>query len=124
MSKHKCTPELIRKAVELKKKGALDKDIAACVGVNPCTFSRWLNGPKTENQRQLAQELKKAEGEYYSALEQIIFRAGLEGSWQAAAWILERKRPEVYAKRTGFIDADGKEAAPTVILGVEPKVMK
>lgn len=121
MSKPKCTSEVIERAKRLKKMGAMDKDIAAACGVAAETFSRWLNHPKSEKQRQLSQDLKKLEAEYYAQLEGIIMRSALDRDWKAAAWLLERKRPGQYARRTGFVDADGKDAAPSVVLGVEPR---
>lgn len=94
--KEKCTAEVIDRAVRLKKAGALDKDIAASCGVTPSTFSIWINSPKSENQQKLSQAIKKAEADYYAALEAIVLRAAREQTWQAAAWLLERKRPSDY----------------------------
>lgn len=121
MPRAKCTSEVIERAVNLKKMGALDKDIAAACGVLPQTFSTWINHPKSKNQAELSEALKKCEAEYYAQLEGIIMRAALSKDWKAAAWLLERKRPAQYAKRTGFVDADGAPKAPTLVLGVEPK---
>lgn len=120
MSKPKCTSEVIERAKRLKKMGAMDKDIAAACGVAPQTFSTWLNHPKSDKQRELGEALKKLEAEYYAQLEGIIMRSALDHDWKAAAWLLERKRPGQYAKRTGFVDADGA-AVPKVVLGVEPR---
>lgn len=121
VSKPKCTSEVIERAVRLKSHGALDKDIAAACGVAAQTFSTWVNHPKSKRQAELAEALKRCEAEYYAQLEGIILRAAEETDWKAAAWLLERKRPAQYAKRTGFVDADGAPKAPTLVLGVEPK---
>ena len=122
MTRPRCTQEAIARAVRLKKSGALDKDIAAAIGVRADTFSTWLNHPKSENQAQLSQELKKAEAEYYAALEGVIAKAARDRDWKAAAWLLERKRPERYARRTYQAERPAGEAsdAPTIVLGVEP----
>ena len=99
MAKPKCTAELIRNAVRLKKGGANHKDIAAAVGVSEFQFSRWINNPKTATQEQLAQEMKKAEADYKNALLAIIAKEAKERDWKAAAWLLERKYPEEYSRR-------------------------
>lgn len=123
MPKPRLTKEDVAKAAEMKRSGCLDKDIAAYIGVRPETFSRWINNPKSENQNQLAQALKRVETEYKANLLKIIYNAGVGGTWQAAAWLLERKYPHEYA-RQDRIKADAKvEQAPCVLLGVEPKAI-
>lgn len=87
-------------ATRLKRTGAMDKDIATAIGVRPETFCRWVNNPKSDMQRQLGQELKKCEANYKSALLSKIAKAADRGQWQAAAWILERKYPEEFSRRT------------------------
>lgn len=97
MSREKLTKEGVKEAVKLTKMGLLDKDIAAYFDVTPATFSRWVNHPKTDNQRQLCQALKKAEVERKGALLGRILKASDE-TWQAAAWLLERRYPAEFAK--------------------------
>jgi transposase len=104
MGKPKCTNDAIEAAIKLKKGGANDKDIAAALGVTAETFCRWKNDPKTDKQQQLSQGLKKAEADYKNALVGIILRDASQRDWKAAAWLLERKYPEEYA-RTDRIQA-------------------
>lgn len=99
MAKTKLSRELLKRAVNLKKGGANHKDIAAAIGVTESTFSRWINNPKSDLQRQLAQELKKAEADYKNALLAVIAKASRERDWKAAAWLLERKYPAEYARQ-------------------------
>lgn len=98
MAKDKCTKQAISEARRLKRSGANDCDIAAFLGVHPSTYSHWLNHPRTENQRQLCQALKRDEAEYKGALLTIIAKAARERDWKAAAWLLERKYPDEYAR--------------------------
>lgn len=100
------------RALKLKRMGASNKDIAAAIGVHPSTFSTWVNHPKTDNQRKLSKGLKKSEADYKNSVLALILKAAQEGSWQAAAWILERKYPEEYARRDGRPKGgqDGPEA--------------
>lgn len=97
--KQKLDKDGIRRAVQLKKGGAANKDIAAALCVAEQTFSTWINHPKTDNQRELAEELKKAEAEYKNALLAIIAKAAETRDWKAAAFLLERKYPAEYARQ-------------------------
>ena len=56
------------------------------------------NPPRTENQRELSEQLKKAEADYDNALLGIIAKAAQERDWKAAAWLMERRYPELYAR--------------------------
>ena len=107
-AKPKLTKETLARAVQLKKGGANNKDIAAAIGVAEATFSRWVNDPKSDLQRQLGQELKKAEADYKNALLAVIAKASRERDWKAAAWLLERKYPQEYA-RTDRVQAEVKQ---------------
>lgn len=99
----------------MKKRGAADKDIAARISVHPGTLSRWINHPSTENQRELGEALKKCEADYKASLLTIIYNAGVNGSWQAAAWILERKYPDEYARRERSTVEAKVEQVPQVV---------
>ena len=96
--RNKCTAELVQKAVKLKKGGAPNKSIAMALGITEGTFYRWVSTPKTDSQRELSEQLKKAEADYDNALLGIIAKAAQERDWKAAAWLLERKHPEQYAR--------------------------
>ena len=66
--REKLTKEGIEDALRLCRVGMTDKDIAAYLGVAPETYSRWINHPRTDNQRQLCQAMKKGEVERKAAL--------------------------------------------------------
>lgn len=95
--KEKLTDEGIKTAIRLCRAGLPDCQIAAALGVRAETFSIWRNHPKTDNQIHLSKAMKKADAEREAALVTRIMRAS-EKTWQAAAWLLERKYPERYAK--------------------------
>lgn len=113
MPRPKLTKKGIQDAQTLKASGCLDKDIAAYLGVRADTFSKWINHPKSDNQRQLAQALKKAEAERKAVLLNRIQKASEDKkTWQAAAWLLERQYPDEFAQRQR-VQAEAKvEAAP------------
>ena len=95
--KEKLTKDGIKTALRLCRAGLPDCQIAAVLGVSKETYSRWINHPKTDNQNQLRQKLKKADAEREAALVTRIMRAS-DDTWQAAAWLLERRYPDRYAK--------------------------
>lgn len=95
--KEKLTKDGIKTALRLCRAGLPDCQIAAVLGVSKETYSRWINHPKTDNQNQLRQQLKKADAEREEALVTRIMRAS-DDTWQAAAWLLERRYPDRYAK--------------------------
>lgn len=95
--KEKLTKDGIKTALRLCRAGLPDCQIAAALGVRAETFSIWRNHPKTENQTQLSKAMKKADAEREAALVTRIMRAS-DDTWQAAAWLLERRYPDRYAK--------------------------
>jgi len=101
--RNKCTAETVARAVTLKQGGAINKDIAFAIGVSESTFYRWISTPKTDRQRELSEELKKAEADYKNALLGIIASNAQKKDWKAAAWLLERKYPQEYGRR--YLDA-------------------
>ena len=103
-AKEKCTKEAIERAVDLKKGGAHNKDIAAALGIHQSTFYEWLSNPKSAKQKEFSERIKKAEADYKNALLVTIEKASRERDWKAAAWLLERKYPDEYA-RTDRIQA-------------------
>lgn len=109
----KCTKEAIKTAVKLKKSGVNNKDIALALCINERTLYKWLNEPKTELQRQLGQELKKTETDYKKSLQDIIYTAASERDWKAAAWLLERKYPQEFAKTVRLPSIDEVDTEDT-----------
>lgn len=95
--KEKLTRDGIQTALRLCRCGLPDCQVAAALGVTPQTFSTWRNHPRTPNQAELSEAMKKADAEREAALVARIMRAS-DDTWQAAAWLLERKYPERYAR--------------------------
>ena len=96
--KPKCTDKLIEEAVRLKKNGMNNKDMAAMLGIGETTFYRWLLDDGNEQHRKFRESLENAEAEFFAALRSKVM-AHTDDSWQAAAWMLERLRPDEYGRR-------------------------
>lgn len=126
MSKEKLHKEDIPVCVKMKKRGLNDKDIAAYLGVSAKTFSLWRNHPTTENQRNLSNALKKAEADAKAAMLTAIQKAAVEPkTWQAAAWWLERKYPEEFARPEVQLQREAmRESTDQLIKGFEGVVVK
>lgn len=114
MARTKLTKELVARAVQLKKGGANNKDIASALGVCEQTFYRWLSDPKNATQREFCEELKKAEADYKNALLAVIAKASKERDWKAAAWLLERKYPAEYSRQDRITAQVEQTTAATV----------
>lgn len=122
--REKLTKEGIEDAIRLCRAGMTDRDIAAYLGVAPQTFSRWINHPSTENQRELCEAMKKGEVERKAALVMRVMEAS-DKSWQAAAWLLERKYPQEYAKAQRVMDTTDTavlKAAKELVLSVPSSI--
>lgn len=126
MAKEKLHKEDIPVCVKMKKRGLNDKDIAAYLGVRRETFSQWVNHPRTENQTNLSNALKKAEADAKAAMLTAIQKAAMEPkTWQAAAWWLERKYPEEFARPEVQLQREAvRESAEQLISGFESVVVK
>lgn len=101
-AKGKLTRELIEEAAALIREGNYQVHVAQALGISEATWYRWLQeGEKAQSglKREFYEAIKKAEGEAIAERVAIIRRAALDGNWQAAAWWLERKFPELYGKR-------------------------
>ena len=94
--KSKISPELIALIVEHLKEGNYDVVAAQAAGITRQTFYRWIRQGKEEKEGIFfdfyqAVEEAKAAGE--TELLHTIRKASGR-SWTAAAWILERSRPQ------------------------------
>lgn len=122
--KERLTRDGIEAAVELCRHGILDKDIAAYLGVSPQTYSTWINHPRTKNQLELAEALKRAEVERKAELVKRIESASGD-NWTAAAWLLERKYPQEFAKAARIMDTTDTavlKAAKELVLSVPSSI--
>jgi transposase-like protein len=115
----KLTPDLKERIVGAIRSGAYNETAAAFAGIAESTFYAWLANAQKDREAnpeqgtdftefQEAVEKAQAEAELDKLL--IIGKAargqptaegvpGTPGSWQAAAWMLERKHPDRYGRR-------------------------
>jgi hypothetical protein len=135
-------PELQDKIVELIRLGNYASDAAGACGISKGTFFNWCARGKDEAERRrllpdaklLPNEVKYLE--FLDAVEKardeatvrnvsIIQRAGHDGTWQAAAWWLERTRQNTYGRkeRLEVTGQDGEAMKISVDMGeLEEKI--
>ena len=83
--------------------GNSNKDAAALVGITETTFYEWVKKPE------FSKSIKKAELRCKARNIAIIQKAA-STTWQAAAWWLERKYANEYARIEKSLTADITEA--------------
>ena len=86
--------------VKCLKDGNTRNDSALYAGISHTTFYNWLERGRQGEEPFLAflEAVEKAEAEAMIANVAIIQRAAND-TWQAAAWWLERKRPDDWGRR-------------------------
>lgn len=94
--------------------GMTNKDACTVAGIATSTFYGWINNPSNELEKELADRVERARVVRKMQLLQTIFDAAENGCWQAAAWYLERRYPEEFAKPDRYHDQGITEAVEAV----------
>lgn len=79
---------------------------AAFAEISRMTFYRWLESDAT-----FRDSVEKAEADAEVRFASHVARAATNGTWQAAAWWLERRRPADFALRSR-VEMTGKDGGP------------
>lgn len=87
----KFTIERRKRILEALRQGNTRKVAVALAAINYDTFCEWLR-----QYPEFSEQIKNAEAEAELASVKIIRKAAIT-TWQAAAWWLERRRPEEWA---------------------------
>jgi len=111
----KYTEETIEGICKELREGATQLDAAIVNGICKDTFYDWM-----KNKPDFSDRIKNALADFKSELLTTIKKASPK-SWQAAAWILERRFRQDYALRTELTGKDGEklEIPTPVILNVK-----
>jgi hypothetical protein len=91
--KTKLTPDLQAKFCQGIKLGMTYRLACGYVGIRESTFYRWLQEAEQghDRQKEFKEAVKASEAEGAAHSLAVINKAGKEGSWQASAWLLERR---------------------------------
>ncbi len=100
----KLTEEVHDRIVGALLLGLYQDQAARYGGINPGTFYRWIDRGASELKkdaiyREFREAVQKARAEAEARRIAVIHQAAEDGTWQAAAWWLERSFPERWGRR-------------------------
>lgn len=101
MPPSKFTEDTCNKIIEALEKGDSIDGACGYAGITKPTFYNWYNEGATKKsgkKRQFHDRVDKAKSTATDTYENVIYNAAMKGTWQAAAWWLERRRPDLYNK--------------------------
>ena len=101
----KYTPERSKRLLDAIRMGATYELACNYAGISPDTFDRWRKA-----HADFAEQVKEAEGAAAVGWLAKIEKAANDGEWQAAAWKLERRYPQMYGRRVQ--EMQGKDGGP------------
>ncbi len=123
MAKNKLTPEITKQFCDAIASGLTYTDACNLVGLSRNTFHEWIardegtdpDRPATAPYANFANSIKRARAKRDQRYVAVIEKAAESGTWQAAAWFLERTNRSAYG-RNESVEITGKDggAAPQV----------
>jgi len=117
----KLTPMVQDRILQALRAGAYRGTACAFAGISKTAFGNWIlwgeEGRKPY--ADFAQAVAKAEADFIVASTTSI-RLASKTQWQAAAWLLERKYPEMYGQRQRMPLLPEGETAPVPFVMVVP----
>lgn len=90
----KYTPQTIKRITDAIRMGATYELACGYAGISFETFCQWR-----DKKPEFLEVIKEAEGAAAVGWLAKIEKAASEGEWQAAAWKLERRYPEMYGRK-------------------------
>ncbi len=118
MAKTKLTRQRQEIILETIREGASDKAAAARAGIDRTTLYNWLERGKQGEEpfSTFSTTLEKAKADREAKFVGFIRQAAEDGTWQAAAWYLERTDPEHYGRKERHqLEHSGRGGGPQVI---------
>lgn len=109
------TPERVQRIVNAIRMGATYKLACKYGGIVESTFYRW----KLER-KEFSDAVQEAEGAAAVGWLAKIEQAANDGTWQAAAWKLERRYPSDYGRTS--VEVSGRDGGPLQIEVADPRV--
>ena len=97
----KYCPEIVKEIADNIRNGRLQKDAAILANITEETFYQWMK------KAEFSESIKKAQSEFKKQLEIRIQKAA-GTTWQAAAWMLERRFKDDYSTRQENTGKDGE----------------
>jgi transposase-like protein len=114
----KLTPEVQDRIVAALRAGNYQETAAVYGGISAPTFYRWMEQGADSESEEIYQEFREAVEKAKADAEvrdvALIDKAAHNGSWQAAAWKLERKFPNKWG-RVNRTEISGPDGAPVKV---------
>jgi len=116
----KLTEERVTAILDALRLGVTQENAARYAGIHPSTYYRWLEEGGSDNAapefREFKVSVEKARAEAEVRNVAIIADAAKRGTWQAAAWFLERSMPKDWSatRKTELTGADGGPVSVSV----------
>lgn len=109
----KLTPEVHKRIVDMVRAGNYPEIAAQAAGINSATYYRWMQKAEdgTSPYCEFREAVKEAQAAAESHAVTTIRKAAMDGTWQAAAWYLERSKPERWRRREN-VEVTGKDGGP------------
>lgn len=104
-AREKYTPERVERIISAIRMGATQRLAASYAGVTEDTIIAWR-----KRHPDFLDAFKVAEGEASVGWLKVIENAANEGTWQAAAWKLERRYPDEYGRQS--VSVTGANGGP------------
>lgn len=110
----KLTPEVQQRICDAIVIGATYEHAAAYGGISYDTFNEW-----NKTKPQFSEEVKAAEARAVVGWLAKIEKAASEGTWQAAAWKLERRYPDLYGRTVQQVEAKVSTTLDATVVHLE-----
>ena len=112
----KLTPEVQDKIVNALRAGNYQETAAKYAGISDKTFYEWMRRGESDDPKEaifveFRQAVEKAKSDAEVRDVALIDKAASDGTWQAAAWKLERKYPHRWG-RVNRTEISGPEGQP------------
>lgn len=114
----KLTPAVQERIIQALQAGNYVETAARYAGVAPTTFYRWMEQGEQDGANPLYREFRdavesaRAQAEVRSIA--LIQQAAQNGTWQAAAWFLERSHPHRWG-RFQRTEVSGRDGGPVEV---------
>jgi hypothetical protein len=124
----KLTPQVQQAIVEALEHGMHQESACTRAGINKVTYYRWLQRGESDDEadeiyRNFRNAVEKARAQPEAEALEAIKVAWRDGTWQAAAWFLERSHPHKYG-RISRTEVSGPEGKPVQVETMRAELLK
>lgn len=97
MANKRITPAVLTALYKAIEDGATVTDAALIANISRQAYYDLIRAEKAKPTSQILDKIEQAKANHRRKLQGLILKAGIH-SWQACAWLLERKYPSIFGK--------------------------